>query len=126
MNSSELAKRRERDDEGNKTALSPTTSYLGLCSTCKRAATCTYPRDPRRPILSCCEHEGREECEGSVSLALLSHGSIFGQPPELVATSLAAERDMRVDKGLCRNCANRGTCTFPRPEGGVWHCEEYQ
>jgi hypothetical protein len=27
--------------------------------------------------------------------------------------------------GLCADCAARETCTFPRPEGGVWHCEEY-
>jgi hypothetical protein len=28
-------------------------------------------------------------------------------------------------KGLCMNCANRDTCLYPKPEGGVWHCEEY-
>ena len=28
--------------------------------------------------------------------------------------------------GLCFNCAHRDTCTFPRQEGGVWHCEEYE
>ncbi len=28
-------------------------------------------------------------------------------------------------KGLCVNCANRHTCLCPKPEGGVWHCEEY-
>jgi len=28
--------------------------------------------------------------------------------------------------GLCRNCIHRETCSFPRPESGVWHCEEYQ
>ena len=28
-------------------------------------------------------------------------------------------------KGLCVNCANRETCLYPKPEGGVWHCEEY-
>jgi hypothetical protein len=29
-------------------------------------------------------------------------------------------------KGLCVNCDNRHTCTFPKPEEGVWHCEEYR
>jgi hypothetical protein len=33
--------------------------------------------------------------------------------------------DKEVFKGLCVNCANRHTCLFPKPEGGVWHCEEY-
>jgi len=28
--------------------------------------------------------------------------------------------------GLCRNCARLSTCTYPRPEGGVWHCNEYE
>jgi hypothetical protein len=28
-------------------------------------------------------------------------------------------------EGLCVNCANRETCLVPKPEGGVWHCEEY-
>ena len=27
--------------------------------------------------------------------------------------------------GLCCNCANRFTCTYPKSEGGIWHCEEY-
>ncbi len=28
--------------------------------------------------------------------------------------------------GLCSNCKNRKNCSFPKPESGVWHCEEYQ
>lgn len=27
--------------------------------------------------------------------------------------------------GLCRNCENRYTCKIRRPEGNIWHCEEY-
>jgi len=27
--------------------------------------------------------------------------------------------------GLCKNCEKRKTCTIPKPEGGVWRCEEY-
>ncbi len=30
----------------------------GLCSTCIKSATCTFPRDPARPILECGEFEG--------------------------------------------------------------------
>jgi hypothetical protein len=29
-------------------------------------------------------------------------------------------------KGLCMNCDHRFECRLPRPEGGVWHCEEYR
>jgi hypothetical protein len=28
--------------------------------------------------------------------------------------------------GLCSNCDNYPTCSFPKPEAGVWHCEEYR
>jgi NADH-quinone oxidoreductase subunit E len=27
---------------------------------------------------------------------------------------------------ICINCENRHTCKFIKPEGGVWHCEEYK
>jgi len=29
-------------------------------------------------------------------------------------------------RGLCRTCERRDTCTYPKPEGGVWHCEEFK
>jgi len=27
--------------------------------------------------------------------------------------------------GLCRTCDHAATCTLPRAESGVWHCEEF-
>jgi hypothetical protein len=27
---------------------------------------------------------------------------------------------------LCSNCEDRHTCIYPKPAGGVWHCEEYR
>ena len=35
------------------------------------------------------------------------------------------EKDKSELMGLCRNCANRRICIYPKPPGGVWHCEEY-
>ncbi len=35
------------------------------------------------------------------------------------------EQTLAKYKGLCSNCDNRHDCMFPKPEGGVWHCEEY-
>jgi len=29
-------------------------------------------------------------------------------------------------KGLCRNCKKKETCKLPKPEGGVWRCEDYE
>lgn len=27
--------------------------------------------------------------------------------------------------GLCSNCDSRETCLYPKPDGGIWRCEEY-
>ena len=35
------------------------------------------------------------------------------------------DSDAQDCKGLCVNCAKRGSCLLPEREGGVWHCEEY-
>jgi len=45
------------------------------------------------------------------------------ETPE-VAPRLSAVKPLR--RGLCVNCKHEATCTFARPEGGVWHCEEYE
>jgi hypothetical protein len=102
--------------------MSETTKYRGLCSTCQRVSSCTYPREADRPISYCCEYEGYEDCEGSVSLALLTRDHMLSRG----TGSGARDTDSAVFKGLCGNCRNRDTCTFPKPEGGVWHCEEYE
>ena len=28
-------------------------------------------------------------------------------------------------RGLCVNCDLRRDCTYPKPPGGVWNCDEY-
>ena len=40
--------------------------------------------------------------------------------------SSAQERDSGEYKGLCRNCKKKDTCKLPKPEGGVWRCEDYE
>ncbi len=82
---------------------------IRLCSNCKNAPTCTFPKDPGRPSLYCEEFEIEE----------LPLKKIVWTPP--IDSKEAAEF-----KGLCSDCENRKTCGFPKPEGGIWHCEEYQ
>jgi len=36
------------------------TSFDGLCLTCRWTATCTFPRDPVKPVLQCEEFEGED------------------------------------------------------------------
>ncbi len=81
---------------------------LGLCSTCKLAATCTFPRQAGHPIRFCDEFEGEQKVEA---------------PKPKASTKKVTVNDL---KGLCRLCDKAATCTFPKGEGGVWHCEEYE
>lgn len=88
----------------------------GLCRTCVKAAECTFPRDPDRPVRSCDEFEGAD-------------GPRFDHTPRTVAPSIfpsisAAEKGATEMKGLCVQCARRHTCAYPKPAGGVWHCDE--
>lgn len=88
--------------------------YGGLCSTCKNSLECTYPRDPKRPVLQC------EEFEGVTKVS---------EKPSKTKITLVKEAKFNAEeelKGLCKLCEKRLTCTFPKPEGGVWHCEEYE
>ena len=92
----------------------------GLCSNCKQAPACTYAKDPRRPVLQCDEYECAESAPirstGKDSLA----ATVLQKAPE------AEEEDSSKYMGLCSNCENREACVFPKPEGGVWRCEEYR
>jgi hypothetical protein len=91
--------------------------YRGLCSTCRNAPTCTFPRDPSKPTFYCEQFETDKPPPIKTTLK-----------EELPSRELRAgeEKDLTKFIGLCSNCDNRRACTFPRPEGGIWHCEEYQ
>jgi hypothetical protein len=90
--------------------------YRGLCATCAIGALCTFPRDPKRPVMNCDEFEGYEKGMKASMEAVHAAPSAPGDA--------AHPRDEKY-KGLCSNCENRQGCTFPKPEGGVLNCEEY-
>ncbi len=88
------------------------TKLVGLCSTCNHAGDCSVVRDGGSPVLECEEFD-------------------IWQPPSTAprksgAAPEASNRISAAAKGLCGDCENRETCGFVRPEGGVWHCEEYR
>lgn len=86
-------------------------AWSGLCRDCVRFDTCTFPREPARPIWGCDEYvscdplDPMHEPAASIGLA--------------EAAGVAADL-----KGLCRTCAHAATCSFPKPPGGVWQCDE--
>jgi len=86
--------------------------HRDLCSTCNHAPTCTNRGSPEAPVFFCEEFDAyvRVEAQG------------------IRAPAPAANRTVQIDrrKGLCSNCEHWSACTMPKPEGGVWHCEEYR
>ncbi|HYK90336.1 MAG TPA: hypothetical protein VE398_16290, partial [Acidobacteriota bacterium] len=96
-------------------AAGPSGLRRGLCIACRKDPACTYPRDASRPVLQCEEFEGYEPrakgSEGGVECGI-------GRPG---VDPLSVE-----ERGLCCTCANRNSCAFPKPAGGIWHCEEFR
>ncbi len=90
--------------------------YFGLCISCRNASSCTFPRDPDKPAFYC------EEFEIETTVSII--------PPEkerpLARGPAAIDKDSARFVGLCSDCEGCQTCNFPKPEGGVWRCEEYR
>ena len=96
----------------------------GLCACCRGASTCTYPKVPDLPTLECDEFNGilpppskRRSLIRNVSS--VPPRGVMGEPAPRGLESLEP-------RGLCSHCEEYATCTYPKLEGGVWHCEEYR
>ncbi len=88
------------------------TELRGLCGTCTLSTTCTFPRNAEKPVMHCDEFEGFEYTKTQTVT-------------KTTGTSAAVEDKVEL-KGLCKNCENRPTCSYPKPASGVWRCEEYE
>ncbi len=86
--------------------------YRDLCSTCNHAPTCGNRNAANKPIFYC------EEFYNYIPVAV--------KKPLVSATVPIETIDSDKYKGLCSNCIDRETCLFPKPDGGIWHCEEYR
>jgi hypothetical protein len=87
----------------------------GICPTCLHSGRCHLSsRGGDGPTHSCEEFEPGS-ASGAPSAALAAARS--GEP--------AAEAAPEGPLGLCAGCSRQETCSYTRPEGGVWHCEDY-
>jgi hypothetical protein len=99
---------------------SETYLFTGLCANCSAVDNCVSAKNGGYPVLECEEYEadGRSFSE-TVEVPM----------PSVVKKSKTAPRSATVEEGvvegLCETCSHRDGCTYPRLEGGVWHCEEY-
>ena len=91
----------------------------GLCMTCNHFQSCMHATRSKGPIWFCEEFDdsGPMRTGPVVATAPTSPPNVANvQSIDLPSTRL----------GLCSNCEEHPTCTFSKPEGGIWHCEEYR
>ena len=92
---------------------------LGLCQTCMYAADCALTKARGLPVLQC------EEFEAERDPRVKARSGVVASTEPGVDAALDVNLSGKY-KGLCVDCENRDSCTFPKSEGGVWHCEEYR
>ncbi|KPL18822.1 MAG: hypothetical protein AMJ92_06255 [candidate division Zixibacteria bacterium SM23_81] len=95
---------------------------MGLCTTCNEAPNCAHAKNSKKPILFC---EMFDDSHPRMETAVPEQSATAGETKKPQVASAPEKSETSKLKGLCVNCDNRETCTFPKPEGGVWHCEEY-
>jgi hypothetical protein len=81
---------------------------------CKHAPFCSFLKDVGHPVMQCQEFEGYE---------------IFPKTTERTGPRVGSRSEENCPgtyKGLCTHCKNRTSCALPKPEEGVWHCEDYR
>ena len=89
----------------------------GLCSTCNNSPTCFYHlRNGKRVVCYC------ELFDNHISPSKVGEFS-----PNTTLTLEPNTHSTIKDRfnGLCLNCENIKTCAYPKPKGGIWHCEDY-
>ena len=91
----------------------------GLCMTCNNQPTC-YHHARRGPAIYC------EMFDNYVPPGTRVIAERSPAVPVAAMAPRVEEIDEHAYKGLCMNCDNREICLRPRPEGGIWHCEEYR
>lgn len=84
---------------------------IGLCSTCVHSENCTMCQSFKGKIFQC------EEFDDYAPQKILTEDKAEEKKSSVQYSSL---------KGLCMNCDFAGTCTFSKPETGIWNCNEYK
>ena len=93
--------------------------YKDLCITCNYAQTCFQRRLHRKPVWFCEQFDDYVPQKSKVTYTIDTTKT--STPSSLHVD----EKKLNGLKGLCCNCENRETCTYPKPDGGIWNCENY-
>lgn len=82
-----------------------------LCRDCASGQGCSLHGEGRLSVIECEEFDGGNHRHTT----------------KRAATRPAARKSNPSGyMGLCADCLNSMTCMFPKPEGGIWHCEEFR
>ncbi len=95
------------------------TKNRGMCSACKYEAGCIYPHSKDQIVLNC----GQFELGPPVERPPATQEQV--ELEKLWKKTSRKEPQSRL-QGLCGSCEDRDVCIYPKPEGGVWRCEEYR
>ena len=98
---------------------SDTYVFAGLCATCSIVDTCVSAKNGGYPVVECEEYAADERTFSEIVEVTAP------SPAKKASLVVKTTEEERVVEGLCETCIYRETCTFQKPEGGVWHCEEY-
>lgn len=93
--------------------------HSGLCQCCVHDRECVYPRADDQPVRFCDEFTPPGSRPPRYPLRNDQDGDSTGR----VESVENAEGRLL---GLCRMCIHQAECQFPKPEGGVWHCGEFE
>lgn len=88
--------------------------FVDICSTCNHVQDCVNLQKNDRPVWFCEQFD--------------NHVPIEEQPFDVAdfqPCQSPVEDEHRQFQGLCINCENRHNCNLAKPNGGVWHCQEY-
>lgn len=94
--------------------------YEGICSVCMSAPVCIFRKDAKSPILQCAEFESHPPSR--MAIGSLEHK----RPGKASSVAPIDGKATTKYKGLCMNCRIAPDCTYPKPVGGVWRCDEYE
>ncbi|KUG23944.1 hypothetical protein ASZ90_006242 [hydrocarbon metagenome] len=88
------------------------TKKHGICLTCAHFSKCALKHEKRAPI-------GIQYCEEYQTVCLEPVVVTYEKPKKMKQPPSGI-------LGLCSNCVHYSYCSFPKPEAGIWHCEDYQ
>lgn len=85
-----------------------------ICYNCASQHSCSMLANSVTPVIQC---EMYECCSSEKNPA--------GEQ-QMLAVDSADEYNAVHLLGLCSNCENRLSCSWPKPASGIWHCEGYR